>query len=141
MSRHPQTPPSVLALVHRDLGRAVRDAACHTLSPYLAAHRLDIELAPLRSRIDLLAQRRPDLLDQLAEHWGTRPDPADLGDAVTRHAHLLLVRRHAHAAGDRDLLATPLPRSADAAAARLASDQTHTPPRPTRQVGLSGPAR
>lgn len=91
---------SVVALVHRDAGAAVRDAAAHTLSPYVAAARLETNLAPLRERLHLLARRRPDQLAVLADHWGTTPDPGEVTAALTRHAALLLVRRHAALTGD-----------------------------------------
>ena len=122
--RRPGSTPSIVALVHRDLGAAVRDAAAHTLSPYVAAARLEHNLEPLRQRIDLAGRQRPGLLRQLADHYRTPPETAAVDAAVTRHAHLLLVRRHAHAAGTLDEL-PPLTRPGDDAAARLRAATEH----------------
>ena len=70
----PQSGPSIVALVKRDIGRAVRDAADHTDSPVLRARRLDRDLGPTAAeRLALLAQRRPDLLAQLADHFDVPP--------------------------------------------------------------------
>ncbi|MBT9257163.1 hypothetical protein KMZ32_19880 [Phycicoccus sp. MAQZ13P-2] len=113
--------PSVIALVNRDLGAAVRHASAHTLSPFVAAHRLEYELGPLRHRVELLALRRPDLLAELAAHWECPPDPRHLDEELTDHAHHLLVRRHAHAGGHLDVLTEPLRRSGDPG--RLAASQ------------------
>ncbi|QKE85113.1 hypothetical protein [Arthrobacter sp. NEB 688] len=118
--------PSVIALVNRDLGAAVRHAAGHTLSPFVAAHRLEYELGPLRHRIELLALRRPDLLARLAAHWECPPDPRHLDEELTEHAHHLLVRRHAHAGGHLDALTEPLRRPGPDGAARLAAGQDRT---------------
>ena len=62
--------PDIVALVNSDIDAAVRDAAHHTSSPYVAAGRLEHNLTPLRERLALLAHRRPELLDTLAAHFG-----------------------------------------------------------------------
>ncbi len=83
----------IVALVRRDIGSAVRDAADHTPSPYFAHGRLDGTLAPLRRKLALLAQRRPDLHAKLADHFDVTATPDDVAAAVTRYAHTLLERR------------------------------------------------
>lgn len=83
----------IVALVRRDVGSAVRDAADHTPSPYFAHGRLDGALAPLQQKIILLAQRRPDLHAKLADHFDVDATPDDVAAAVTRYAHTLLERR------------------------------------------------
>ena len=85
--------PGIVALVQRDVARAVRDAADHTPSPYFAHGRLDGTLAPLRQKLALLAQRRPDLHAKLAEHFDVTDTPDGVAGAVTRYAHTLLERR------------------------------------------------
>lgn len=90
----------IVALVQRDVGRAVRDAADHTASPYFAHGRLDGTLDPLRQKLALLAQRRPDLHGRVADHFDVTDTPDDVAAAVTRYAHTLLERR---------LQQTPLP--------------------------------
>ena len=120
----PTGTPSIVTLVHRDLGAAVRDAAAHTLSPYVAAARLEHNLEPLQHRIDLAVRQRPGLLRRLVEHYRTPPETASVDAAVTRHAHLLLVRRHAHAAGTLDEL-PPLTAAHDDGTARLRAATEH----------------
>ena len=83
----------VVALVRRDIGSAVRDAADHTPSPYFAHGRLDGTLDPLRQKLALLAQRRPDLHAKLAAHFDVTATPDGIAGAVTRYAHTLLERR------------------------------------------------
>ena len=85
--------PDIVALVRRDVARAVEDAADHTASPYFAHGRLDGTLAPLRQKLALLAQRRPDLHAKLADHFDVTDTPDDVAAAVTRYAHTLLERR------------------------------------------------
>ena len=85
--------PDIVALVRRDIGSAVRDAADHTPSPYFAHGRLDGTLAPLRQKLALLAQRRPDLHARVADHFDVTATPDDVTGAVTRYAHALLERR------------------------------------------------
>ena len=92
--------PDIVALVRRDVGSAVREAADHTPSPYFAHGRLDGTLDPLRQKLTLLAQRRPDLHAQLADHFDVTATPDGIAGAVTRYAHTLLERR---------LQQTPLP--------------------------------
>ncbi len=83
----------IVALVRRDIGRAVRDAADHTPSPYFAHGRLDGTLDPLRQKLALLAQRRPDLHAKLADHFDVTDTPDDVAAAVNRYAHTLLELR------------------------------------------------
>ena len=85
--------PDIVALVRRDIGSAVRDAADHTPSPYFAHGRLDGTLGPLRQKLALLAQRRPDLHAKLADHFDVTVTPDGVAAAVTRYAHTLLERR------------------------------------------------
>ena len=85
--------PDIVALVRRDIGSAVRDAADHTPSPYFAHGRLDGTLAPLHQKLALLAQRRPDLHAKLADHFDVTVTPDGVAAAVTRYAHALLERR------------------------------------------------
>ena len=85
--------PDIVALVRRDVARAVEDAADHTLSPYFAHGRLDGTLDPLRQKLALLAQRRPDLHATLADHFDVSATRDDVAAAVTRYAHALLERR------------------------------------------------
>ncbi len=85
--------PDIVALVRRDVARAVRDAADHTASPYFAHGRLDGNLAPLRQKLALLAQRRPDLHTKLADHFDVTATHDDVTAAATRYAHTLLERR------------------------------------------------
>jgi hypothetical protein len=85
--------PGIVALVRRDVARAVEDAADHTPSPYFAHGRLDGTLDPLRQKLALLAQRRPDLHVTLANHFDVTDTPDDVAAAVTRYAHTLLERR------------------------------------------------
>lgn len=94
MTAHPEPPElDIVALVRRDVARAVRDAADHTDSPFLAHGRLDVTLDPLRQRLALLARRRPDLHAELAEHFDVSTSPDDVAAAVAGYAHRLLERR------------------------------------------------
>ena len=85
--------PGIVALVRRDVARAVEDAADHTPSPYFAHGRLDGTLDPLRQKLALLAQRRPALHARLADHFNVTAIPDDVAAVVTRYAHALLERR------------------------------------------------
>ena len=85
--------PHIVTLVRRDVARAVHDAADHTPSPYFAHGRLDGTLNPLRQKLAMLAQRRPDLHVRLADHFDVNNTPDDVAAAVTRYAHTLLERR------------------------------------------------
>ena len=85
--------PDIVALVRRDVARAVHDAADHTPSPYFAHGRLDGTLDPLRQKLALLAQRRPDLHAKLADHFDVTGSLDAVSAAVTRYAHTLLERR------------------------------------------------
>jgi hypothetical protein len=85
--------PDIVALVRRDVARAVRDAADHTPSPYFAHGRLDGTLTPLRQKLALLAQRRPDLHGRVADHFDVTDTPDGVAAVVTRYAHTLLERR------------------------------------------------
>jgi hypothetical protein len=85
--------PDIVALVRRDVGSAVRDAADHTPSPHFAHGRLDGTLDSLRQKLALLAQRRPDLHATLADHLHVTATPDDVAAAVTWYAHTLLERR------------------------------------------------
>ncbi len=84
----------IVALVNSDIDAAVRDAAQHTSSPYVAAGRLEHNLTPLRERLALLAHRRPELLDTLAAHFGVAGTDVDLITVVELRAHELLERTH-----------------------------------------------
>ena len=53
----PQSGPSVIGLIKRDIGRAVRDAAAQTDSPYFGHAALHRDLGRLRERLALLEQR------------------------------------------------------------------------------------
>jgi len=90
---HERREPDIVALVRRDVARAIRDAADHTASPYFAHGRLDGNLAPLRQKLALLAQRRPDLHASLADHFDVTATHDDVAAAVTQYAHTLLERR------------------------------------------------
>lgn len=83
----------IVTLVNRDIGRAVRAAADRTTSPYFAAALLTRHLAPLHSRLQLLAVRRPLLWSDLAEHLGVPADFTAVTAEVDRRATALLTRR------------------------------------------------
>ena len=120
--------PDIVALVRRDVARAVRDAANHTSSPYFAHGRLDGNLAPLRQRLALLAQRRPDLHARLADHFDVSAAPDDVAAAVARYAGLLLERRLQRTARTTGPLAVD-PDVAGAQRLQAGADAMHrTPP-------------
>ena len=91
----PQRGPSVVGLVKRDIGRAVRDAAAQTDSPYFGHAVLHRDLGRLRERLSLLEQRRPDLLAQVADHFEVPPTAQDVAAAAQDLADRLLERRYA----------------------------------------------
>ena len=83
----------VLTLITRDIGRAVRATADGTSSPYFAAALLQRNLQILHHRLGRLAQQRPDVLADVADHWDVSPTaPAVIGE-VDRRAAALLRRR------------------------------------------------
>lgn len=86
--------PDIVALVTSDIDAAVRDAAHHTNSPYVAAGRLEHNLTPLRERLALLAHRQPELHDTLTAHFGVAGTDIDLITVVELRAHELLKRTH-----------------------------------------------
>jgi len=112
----PQRGPSVIGLVKRDIGRAVRDAAAQTHSPYFGHAALHRNLGRLRQRLTLLEQRRPDLLTQIADHFDVPPTAHDVATAAQDLADRLLERRYAQADPGA---ATRIARAADTGAARL----------------------
>ena len=64
------------------MGRAVRDAATATSSPYFGHAHLHADLDRLRERLALLEQRRPDLLAQVADHFHVPPTAQDVAAAA-----------------------------------------------------------
>ena len=96
----PQSGPSVIGLVKRDIGRAVRDAAAQTDSPYFGHAALHRDLGRLRERLTLLEQRRPDLLTQIADHFDVPPTAGDVATAAQDLADRFLERRYAQADPD-----------------------------------------
>ena len=86
--------PNIVGLVKRDVGRAVRDAATATSSPYFGHAHLHRDLDRLRQRLALLEQRRPDLLAQVADHFHVPPTAQDVAAAAHDLAHRLLDRRY-----------------------------------------------
>ena len=115
----PQSGPSVIGLVKRDIGRAVRDAAAQTDSPYFGHAALHRDLGRLRERLTLLEQRRPDLLTQVADHFDVPRTAQDVATAAQDLADWLLERRYAQADPGADARVS---RAADTAAARLLAD-------------------
>lgn len=83
----------IVTLITRDLGRAVRDTADSTTSPYLAAALLQRDLQPLHHRLNRLAQQRPDLLAEVADHWNVAPTAPAVNTEVDHRAAALLTRR------------------------------------------------
>ena len=127
--------PDIVALVRRDVGSAVREAADHTPSPYFAHGRLDGTLDPLRQKLTLLAQRRPDLHVRLADHFDVTFTPDDVAAAVTRYAHTLLERRLQQTpppTGHTILDLTPEPDPQPARRARHRAPLRPAPPPPGR---------
>lgn len=115
----PQSGPSVIGLVKRDIGRAVREAAAQTDSPYFGHAALRRDLGRLRERLTLLEQRRPDLLAQIADHFEVPPTAQDVAAAAQDLAARLLERRYAQADPDAD---ARIARAADTGAARRRAD-------------------
>ena len=115
----PQSGPSVIGLIKRDIGRAVRDAAAQTDSPYFGHAALHRDLGRLRERLTLLEQRRPDLLTQIADHFDVPRTAQDVATAAQGLADRLLERRYAQADPGADARVS---RAADTAAARLLAD-------------------
>lgn len=91
----PQRGPNIVGLIKRDIGRAVRDAAAQTDSPYFGHAALHRDLGRLRERLTLLEQRRPDLLTQVADHFDVPPTAQDVATAAQDLADRLLDRRYA----------------------------------------------
>ena len=129
-SRPPTRGPSVVGLVKRDVGRAVRDAATQTSSPYFGHARLHRDLDRLRERLALLEQRRPDLLAQVADHFDVPPTAQDVAAAAQDLADRLLERRYAQADPHALRQARPRPPGTPATARLRAStaQQLRTPP-------------
>jgi hypothetical protein len=115
----PQSGPRVIGLVKRDIGRAVREAAAQTDSPYFGHAALHRYLGWLRERLTLLEQRRPDLLTQIADHFDVPPTAHDVATAAQDLADRLLERRYAQA--DPDAVAR-ISQAADTTAARRRAD-------------------
>ncbi len=90
----PPAIPNIVGLVKRDVGRAVRDAATATSSPYFGHAHLHADLERLRERLALLEQRRPDLLAQVADHFHVPPTAQDVAAAAHDLGHRLLDRRY-----------------------------------------------
>lgn len=82
-------PPSILSLVYRDLGAAVRSCLTWT-SPYFAHARLTQELEPLLHRLERLEQQRPALYREVADSFGV--EPAGVPAAIQDRAAELLDR-------------------------------------------------
>lgn len=125
--------PDIVALVNSDIDAAVRDAAHHTSSPYVAAGRLEHNLTPLRERLALLAHRRPELLDTLAAHFGVAGTDVDLITLVELRAHGLLERAHGLLERTHEVLhATTEPTvpdpTRDARRLRHSTEQHRSPP-------------
>ena len=130
--RHEQ---DIVALIRRDVGRAVRDAADHTPSPNFAHGRLDGALAPLRQRLAMLAQGRPDLHAELADHFDVTVTPDGVAAAVARYAHTLLERRLEQTpppAGPTILDLAPEPNPQPARGGRHRAPPRPAPPPPGR---------
>ncbi len=117
--RPPQRDPSVVGLVKREIGRAVRKAAAQTDSPYFGHAHLHRDLGRLRERLILLEQRRPDLLAQIADHFDVPRTAQDLATAAQDLADRLLERRYAQADPGAD---ARISRAADTGAARRRAD-------------------
>lgn len=122
--------PNIVGLVKRDVGRAVRDAATATSSPYLGRAHLHRDLDRLRERLALLEQRRPDLLAQVADHFHVPPTAQDVAAAAQHLGHRLLDRRYLQPdAPDAAPGWTPPARDAGTLRLRASTDQQlRTPP-------------
>ena len=123
----PQRGPNIVGLVKRDIGRAVRDAAAQTDSPYFGHAALHRDLGRLRERLTLLEQRRPDLLTQIADHSDVPPTAHHVAAAAQALADRLLERRYAQADPGAD---ARISRAADTGATRRRADtaqQARTP--------------
>ncbi len=81
----------VVVAVRHDMALAI----CSVVhpSPYFAHGELGRELVPLRGRLELVAQGRPELLEVLGWHFGVFPDLEHIWGAVTERAGALLDRR------------------------------------------------
>jgi hypothetical protein len=115
----PQSGPNIVGLVKRDIGRAVRDAASQTDSPYFGHAHLHHDLGRLRERLTLLEQRRPDLLAQVADHFDVPSTARDVATAAQDLADRLLERRYAQA---DPYAAARISRAADTTAAHRRAD-------------------
>ena len=115
----PKSGPSVIGLVKRDIGRAVRDAAAQTDSPYFGHAALHRDLGRLRERLTLLEQRRPDLLTQIADHFDVPRTAQDIATAAQDLGDRLLERRYAQADPGAD---ARISRAADTTAAHRRAD-------------------
>ena len=115
----PQSGPNIVGLVKRDIGRAVREAAAQTDSPYFGHAHLSRDLGRLRERLTLLEQRRPDLLTQIADHFDVPRTAQDVVAAAQDLAARLLERRYAQADPGAD---ARISRAADTTAARRRAD-------------------
>jgi hypothetical protein len=115
----PQSGPNIVGLIKRDIGRAVREAAAQTDSHYFGHAALHRDLGPLRERLTLLEQRRPDLLTQIADHFDVPRTARDIATAAQGLADRLLERRYAQADPGAD---ARISRAADTTAARRRAD-------------------
>ena len=137
----PTDVPSIVGLVKRDVGRAVRDAATATSSPYFGHAHLHRDLDRLRERLALLEQRRPDLLAQVADHFHVPPTAQDVAAAAQDLADRLLDRRYTHP-GEHAAEAgrtTPTPDTGTARLQASTAQQQRTPP--TRRTSPRAPHR
>ena len=80
---------SVVGLVNRDLGAAVREAAAIP-SPYFAHGRMSVLMQPLVDRLNLLEDRRPELFTELAKRLGV--SETDVVAEVQMRGHNLSAR-------------------------------------------------
>jgi hypothetical protein len=131
----PQSGPSVIGLIKRDIGRAVRDAAAQTDSPYFGHAALHRDLGRLRERLTLLEQRRPDLLTQVADHFDVPPTAHHVAAAAQALADRLLERRYAQADPGAD---ARISRAADTTAARRRADTAQQMRAPRSSPSSSG---
>lgn len=83
----PSPDDGIVAIVEFDLERYVAGAVRRSTSPAVAAAALEASLDQLRERLGLLARARPDLLAELAAHYGVDADPVALDGATTRDGH------------------------------------------------------
>ena len=139
--QRPTAVPSVVGLVKRDVGRAVRDAAIATSSPYFGHAHLHQDLERLRERLALLEQRRPDLLAQAADHFHVPPTAQDVAAAAQDLADRLLDRRYTQPDihGSEAGRTTPTPDTGTARLQASTAQQQRTPP--TRTPAAQAPHR